>query len=922
VAADVIADAQTRVTVDADQPGLESRIAFHIGQRKIYRLEIAVPGDLRLPEVVLPAAGQWTIEKQDKRSVLRVNLAQGIEGEAALILRGKLAALDARREMPLPQLDVLGVKRQEGVIAVQADPAFDVDARDLRDCRKTDLDRANAWLDAPLRAATREALYYSGGAAAGRLRLVARRPEIACDTITNVKVTDSAIEETILLDYEIRNAGIRELTFLLPASMCDAQITTPLMRRRPTNEPLDAKREDSPRRIRVELQGNPMNNLRVRVQNDRLLPSGTSSCTAPLPSFEAAGGEAVGFVRRQYVVLETANRDQLIVALKGLEALSDRQQQWKDLCQRLDVQSLDRAYLVKPGTPAPSLSFHLEPLKDLQTAGARIDLAETTMVVDASGAFRAKVEFTLDNSSEQLIEVELPEQTELWTVYVAGEPVKPAKLPGAVNARHVLLPVLKTAKGDLSYAVVLKYGGKLPPLSAVSAVRFPLVHSVKSYPSGTPIGIQRSQLQLYLPRSHQWYDFDKSMHLVDEAEQNAVRVSVLNEQGRRLLETNNLSNLLGDWGVQAEKAQAIAGGGENRSLQTAIQQNKDILQRARQLLDQPARDIQSRQGKELFDNRKRLNELYQKQIVKNGVGTLNLGGANSYSGGTTVSAGTLALQNGAEFNSTWIDRNDLKGGQFGGAGGVLNLNGNQINIGNGNALAQSTEVNAQPAQGGAQANQGGYFGTISSQSGQQPALTKTGNGLLVLSYSNAATFGRVRIAGGAIDLSHGQEVSGPGQLAGAAPAAAGEKAQAALFDTADRGAQPGAGALPVVPAGLASLDFQLPMNNELYQLYRFTTPREEAEMTARTISAGAVARLHLLAGIAAAVVLLWAAFRLIDRGALDWLRHPLGATLLLVVGVAMICGGILPVFASAAIIFAVWSLIARLVRHYRPAAAQ
>jgi len=128
--------------------------------------------------------------------------------------------------------------------------------------------------------------------------------------------------------------------------------------------------------------------------------------------------------------------------------------------------------------------------------------------------------------------------------------------------------------------------------------------------------------------------------------------------------------------------------------------------------------------------------------------------------------------------------------------------------------------------------------------------------------------------------------------------------------------------LPVVPAGLASLDFQLPMNNELYQLYRFTTPREEAEMTARTISAGAVARLHLLAGIAAAVVLLWAAFRLIDRGALDWLRHPLGATLLLVVGVAMICGGILPVFASAAIIFAVWSLIARLVRHYRPAAAQ
>ncbi len=127
---------------------------------------------------------------------------------------------------------------------------------------------------------------------------------------------------------------------------------------------------------------------------------------------------------------------------------------------------LYKAYLVQPGAAQPRLGFHLQRHEEVETAGARIDLAQTTIVVDANGAYRAKVELSLDNSSEQFLDVELPEGATLWTVHVAGEPVKPAEVPGASDARHVLLPVRKTAKGDLNYLVVLKYGGKMPPLSA------------------------------------------------------------------------------------------------------------------------------------------------------------------------------------------------------------------------------------------------------------------------------------------------------------------------------------------------------------------------------------------------------------------------------------------------------------------------
>ena len=72
-----------------------------------------------------------------------------------------------------------------------------------------------------------------------------RTPEVVCDTVTNVRVTDRAIEETIFLNYSIRNAGIHELTFLLPASMADARISTPMLRRK-TVAPVDPKAAGSP----------------------------------------------------------------------------------------------------------------------------------------------------------------------------------------------------------------------------------------------------------------------------------------------------------------------------------------------------------------------------------------------------------------------------------------------------------------------------------------------------------------------------------------------------------------------------------------------------------------------------------------------------------------------------------------------------
>jgi len=115
---------------------------------------------------------------------------------------------------------------------------------------------------------------------------------------------------------------------------------------------------------------------------------------------------------------------------------------------------------------------------------------------------------------------------------------------------------------------------------------------------------------------------------------------------------------------------------------------------------------------------------------------------------------------------------------------------------------------------------------------------------------------------------------------------------------------------PTAPAGLASLDFDLPTDKNLYEVFRFTTPRGEAELTARTASNSAIGKLEFLAGIAAASLVIWAALWLIRRGVLGWFCRPLGATLLAVVGLASLCGGVLPFAGLIAMLAGIGLLVA------------
>ena len=508
--------------------------------------------------------------------------------------------------MPLPVLEVLDAGRQSGDVVVQVDPAFDVVPANLRNCREIGLRQVFGWVTVAQRTLARIALHYRSPDYGGELRLSTREPEVTCSTITNVRITETTVEETIMLDFSIAKAGIRSVSFLLPASMKDARLTVPLLGHK-TIEPVSSQ-PLAPIRVRLHLQDEVMGSLRVLVEDDHLLTPGTHHVAIPVVE--------TGRTKHRYVALESAGRDEVVIEeAAGLEALTRNQKEWRVLADMLG-DGLTQAYVA--GAGEPRLAFSTKKRVAVKTAGARIGLAETILVLDEHGTYRATQYYRIDNTKEQFLEVELPVGGELWSVLVASRPVKPAKVPGAAGLRNVRIPLIKTAPGDLDYLVALKYGGQLPPPGGLRAVSFP-------FPRAVNVPVELSQAQLFLPENYHWFDFGGTLRYVrNEGSLAAGHLRYHTRQVDRLLQTMqsdspfarvraaaNLQSVKSNMGWLGEYTLDYS---HDPNVQQELRSNSLMFRRVDKQLEEFAKGPQLDLSEE--DNRERLNVLYGKQQTR------------------------------------------------------------------------------------------------------------------------------------------------------------------------------------------------------------------------------------------------------------------------------------------------------------------
>lgn len=934
ITAEYSATLQSLVKIAAFQRTLETRIEITPKGRPLFGAEVLLPEGFVLDQLHAPGLSHWSIATDGPRPRLSVFYTQGSDAPQALVIQGTLARESPPPELPLPQIEVVGVARQQGEIVIQADPAYGIDAVDLQQAEVRPLARAAGWLKPQQMAMARLNISYQSPAYSGKLRLTARTPVVTCETISNVRITGRAIEETILLEYRIQQAGIRLVKFQLPPQAAGCRVRAPMVRQKKiTGDP------GKPIDVEIEFQEEMMGRLLVIVENDRLLePSAVHS--APIPRVANAQ------VLRQYITLEASGRDEVEVVepLVGIERLSRNLAEYRLLAARLPGR-LDQAYLVRSDSPNAQLRFRTKKREAVQTAGARILLAETLLMVDSAGAYRARQSYRIDNQTEPFLDVELPAGASLWTAAVAGEPVKPSRGPADAPSRLARVPLVKTAAGDLDYQVVFTYGGQMPAIGGIAPINFPLMRAVGLKP-------ESSVVQLCVPKQFRWVRFAGTMRQIEDEKQLAGEyenyyAKQLENLKQSLTSGDSYSrvraaNSLQLWQMQIEAGQQADGTRPQAALQEQLRGYLD----ASQTIVVDDADAMARN-----DNRMNLNMSFDEQRNDRAKNVVQGVGGNWDIAAATPQRPSSGAK--AQFNAGWFATNGLaqalppaetaangNRGPLPGEGGAKMPEKPSGQVlwsgkGEGKGTGRPDELlkNPEIAQGRAkkrlaeiqqeqqdlsvvqqpqscasdEQNLQRYNERLQRDQGRQIAQNLSDFGIEAAPQTSPSNrpggmplgrFGGGVGGGVASNVENGVALGSLQVQAGETMVTTNEEAFGDVL-------------------GLASLELAMPeIDPNRYEVFRFTTPLGQTELTGWAVSREWT-RTGSHLGLTAMVVLLaWLAISLVLGGAGRWILSPAGETAMIVAGLVMLFFGLLPVAGFLMMVIGLVRKIARAIRRW------
>ena len=351
------------------------------------------PSGSALDRVSAPGEFQYAVTRQDSRPLLTSIWPPGQAGDVPVLLRAScrpLATGFARKRSSAAAARSTGRGRQQGDVAVQVDPAFDVDAGPDATANRSCWANSTAGSNPAQRPLARLGLHYTAGrlrrrgcgseAPRGRrsLRHDHQRPR-----------DRPGLEETILLDFTIQNAGIRRT--VVPVARWNGR--QPDQRAHAAAEDRRAGEQEpgSPVRVRIELQDEVMGQLRVLVENDRLLTPGSHEAPIPVVESEGTGGPL-----SQPPLCDDRNTGPRRSGGRGGQAAAGwtrwagGKTEWETLKGVLGGRDDDglSGLARRPASRGSPSTPNRTPA--VATVKAGIGLAETTLVLDAAGAYRGQ----------------------------------------------------------------------------------------------------------------------------------------------------------------------------------------------------------------------------------------------------------------------------------------------------------------------------------------------------------------------------------------------------------------------------------------------------------------------------------------------------------------------------------------------------
>lgn len=316
-------------------------------------------------------------------------------------------------------------------------------------------------------------------------------PRIYAEVFTLMSIGEGIINGDTTVQYSIVQAGTAHFTISLPTDVDVLDVTG--------NRLKDWRvKEDKGRKILdVYLSSEIKGTYQLNVKYEKTLQ--TTSAVSEIPRIQILDVER----EKGYIGIEARTNVEITVTdVSGANRIDVKELPYQIIGRTKRPILLAYKYLKHPYTIILDIKKH----EEIPVLSAVIDSASFITLVVEDGKSITKGTYYVKNNRKQFLELDLPPNSRVWSTFVSGGPVKPAKSKKGT----ILVPLSKSTGGEsrVSFPVEIVYITETPGMGYFGTSGFMLPR--------VDIPISRADLILYLPEEYDFLRFDGTMKKIKE----------------------------------------------------------------------------------------------------------------------------------------------------------------------------------------------------------------------------------------------------------------------------------------------------------------------------------------------------------------------------------------------------------------------
>ena len=254
---------------------------------------------------------------------------------------------------------------------------------------------------------------------------------------TLISLSDVTIKGSASIEVNVKSGAIIELQLVLPKDVNILNLSAPSLRNHKVNMTDDSQIIDL--FFTQELEGQ----FRIEIAYERILAD--TEADIAIPTLGVKGSE----VEQGKIAVEALSAVEVRASsIKQLSSLDPA-----ELPQQLVLKTTNPillAYRYVHTDPPYHLALKITRHKEIDTQAATIDKAVYRTLFTKDGLAVTSAQFTVRNSRQQFLRVNLPEGSRVWSAHVDGKPEKPALAESGKDqgqGPNILIKIINSSSG-------------------------------------------------------------------------------------------------------------------------------------------------------------------------------------------------------------------------------------------------------------------------------------------------------------------------------------------------------------------------------------------------------------------------------------------------------------------------------------------